>query len=123
VPSQAVLGRPVDDLPLEIRENSPQVDKNKTYATVVYRYVDDKAVVTPVETGPSDLTHTIILSGISDDDKIIVGPYKVLESLAHEQKVRDERESQSKEDEDSEKAETIEDNTNTADNADTDQED
>ena len=123
VPSQAVLGRPVDDLPLEIRENSPQVDKSKTYATVVYCYVDDKAVVTPVETGPSDMTHTIIVSGISDDDKIIVGPYKVLESLAHDQKVRDERESQSKEDQDSEKAKTIEDNTNTADNTDTDQED
>ena len=123
LPSQAVLGRPVDDLPLEIRENSPQVDKNKTYATVVYRYVDDKAVVTPVETGPSDMTHTIILSGISDDDKIIVGPYKVLESLAHEQKVRDEREPKSKVDKDGEKDKTIEDNINTADNTDTDQED
>ena len=90
------------------------MDKNKTYATVVYRYVDDKAVVTPVETGPSDMTHTIILAGISEDDKIIVGPYKVLESLAHEQKVRDESESESKEDPD---------NTKAVDNTDTDQKD
>ena len=69
-------------------------------------------VVTPVETGPSDMTHTIIVSGISDDDKIIVGPYKVLESLAHEQKVRDESESE----EDS-------DNTKAVDNTDTDKKD
>ena len=91
VPSQAVIGRPLDDLPLEIRENSPQIDKNKTYATVVYRYVDDKALVTPVKIGPSDMTHTTILSGITEEDQIIIGPYKVLESLKHDQKVRDER--------------------------------
>jgi len=91
VPSQAVLGRPVDNLPLEIRENSPHVDRDKTYATVVYRFIDDKAVVTPVKIGPSDMTHTIILSGVTENDKIIIGPYKVLQNLKHDQKVRDER--------------------------------
>lgn len=100
VPSQAVLGCPVDDLPLEIRENCPDVDSNKTFATVVYRYVDDKAVVTPVKTGPSNMTHTIILSGIAGNDKIVVGPYKVLEGLEHDQKISDERESEAKKDAD-----------------------
>ncbi len=92
VPSQAVLGRPVDDLPLKIRENNPDVDKEKTFTPVVYRYIDGKAVVTPVKIGPSNLTHTLILSGLNEDDKIIVGPYKELESLSHDKKVRDERE-------------------------------
>ena len=92
VPSQAVLGRPVDDLPLKIRENNPDVDKEKTFTPVVYRYIDGKAVVTPVKIGPSNLTHTVILSGINEDDKIIVGPYKELESLSNDKKVRDERE-------------------------------
>ncbi len=92
VPSQAVLGIEVDNLPLEIRENSSEVDTAKTFATVVYRYVDGKAVVTPVTIGQSNLTHTIIKSGITEEDKIVVGPYKALESIKHDQKVRDERE-------------------------------
>jgi HlyD family secretion protein len=96
VPSQAVLGAAIDDLPLKIRENSPEVDTNKTYAAVVYRYIDGKAVVTPVETGQSNLTHTIIKSGITEEDKIVVGPYKVLESIKHDQIIQDEREAEAK---------------------------
>jgi len=94
VPSQAVLGREVDSLPLDIRENSAEVDAGKTYATVVYRYINGKAVATPVKIGQSDLTHTIILSGITEQDKIVVGPYKVLEKLKHGQEIKDERQGQ-----------------------------
>lgn len=92
VPSQAVLGRAVDDLPLKIRENNPEVDKDKTFTPVVYRYIDGKSVITPVKIGPSNLTHTIIKSGITEEDQIVVGPYKVLESIKHDQKIKDERE-------------------------------
>jgi len=92
VPSQAVLGRAVDNLPLNIREDCPDVDKDKTFTPVVYRYIDSKAVVTPVKIGPSNMTHTIIKSGITEEDKIVVGPYKVLEGIKHDQKIRDERE-------------------------------
>ena len=92
VPTQAVLAREVDSLPLDIRENSAEVDTTKTYATVVYRYIDGKAVVTPVKIGESDLTHTIIKSGITEEDKIVVGPYKVLEDIKHNQRIVDERE-------------------------------
>jgi HlyD family secretion protein len=94
VPSQAVLGRAVDDLPLKIRENSAEVEKDKTFTPVVYRYVEGKAVVTPVRIGPSNLTNTVILSGIKENDEIIVGPYKELEGLRHEQVVKDEREAE-----------------------------
>jgi HlyD family secretion protein len=96
LPSQAVLGRAVDSLPLKIRDNSAEVDKTKTYATVVYRYVDGKAIVTPVKIGQSNLTHTIIESGITAEDKIVVGPYKVLESIKHDQAIQDEREAKEK---------------------------
>ena len=92
VPSQAVLARPVDNLPLKIRENNPDVDMTKTYATVVYRYVDHEAVVTPVTIGAIDLTDTVILSGLSEDDQVVVGPYKVLENIAHDQTIKDELE-------------------------------
>jgi hypothetical protein len=37
------------------------------------------------------LTHTIILSGLKEGDKIVVGPYKILDKLQHDQKLKDER--------------------------------
>ena len=92
IPSQAVFGVEIDLLPLDIRDNSPLVDTAKTYATIVYRYIDGKAIATPVKIGQSDLTHTIILDGVEENQKIIVGPYKVLDKIKHDQKVIDERE-------------------------------
>lgn len=90
VPSQAVLGRPVDELPSVVRD-MPEVDKTRTLATVVYRFVDGKALATPVRIGASDITHTVIESGLKEGDIIIAGPYKVLDQLKHEQRVRDEK--------------------------------
>ena len=52
------------------------------------RIIDGKAVCTPVERGPSDLTHSILLKGVEPGEQIIVGPYKVLESIKHDQLVR-----------------------------------
>lgn len=91
VPSQAVLGRRTDELPVEIREDNPNVDKKKTFATVVYRVAADQAVVTPVTVGPSDETHTVIEGGLTLEDRVIVGPFKVLEKLKHDGKVKQER--------------------------------
>jgi len=106
VPSQAVLAREVDSLPLEIRDNCLELDKNKIHAVVVYRYNEGKAVVTPVKIGASDLTHTIITSGISEGDRIVVGPYKVLDGLKHDKILRDEREVKAKKGSESKKSET-----------------
>lgn len=92
IPSQAVLGRKVDDIPLEIRENNPNVDMNKTDALVVFRLIDGKAVITPVTISASDMTHIIIKSGLEKGDRVIIGPYKELEQLKHDKKVRDEQE-------------------------------
>jgi len=97
VPSQAVMTREIENLPIEIRDNSPHVDKSKTFATVVFRYIDGKAVITPVKIGPSNLTHTILEAGVEKDDKIIMGPYKELEKLKHDQVVKDEREAKAEE--------------------------
>ncbi len=90
VPTQAILGRKVDELPTDMRE-SELVDKAKPYATVVYRYNDGKAIVTPVKMGPSDLTDTVVLEGVDVNDVIVTGPYKVLEALQHDQKIKDEK--------------------------------
>ncbi len=87
VESQAIVERVVEDLPTEIRKN-PLVDRRKRITTVVYRIVDGKAVCTPVTRGASDLTHSLVLKGIDEGDEIIIGPYKVLESIEHDELVR-----------------------------------
>jgi HlyD family secretion protein len=92
VPSQAILAREVDSLPVDIRDKSAELDKGKKFATVVYRFIDGKAVATPVRARQSDLTHTIVLAGLKEGDKVVVGPYKVLDNLKHDQKLKDERE-------------------------------
>jgi HlyD family secretion protein len=98
VPSQAVMTREIESLPIDIRDNSPCVDKSKTFATVVFCYADGKTAITPVKIGPSNLTHTVIEMGVEKGRKIIVGPYKELEKLKHDQRVKDEREVQAEED-------------------------
>jgi len=97
VPSQAVMTREIESLPIEVRDSSPYVDKSKTFATVVFRYSEGKAVITPVKIGPSNLTHTILEAGVDKGDKIIMGPYKELEKLRHDQVVKDEREAKAEE--------------------------
>lgn len=83
VPSQAVVERLVEDLPAAIR-NNPLVDRAKKTTNVVYRLVDGKALCTPVIPGPSDLTHRIIKEGLNLGDDVVVGPYKVLETIEHD---------------------------------------
>jgi HlyD family secretion protein len=48
---------------------------------MVYRVIDGKAVATPVATGPSNLTNTIIVDGLKEGEVVVVGPYKSLERL------------------------------------------
>lgn len=83
VPSQAVLPATVDELP-EAMRTLPEVDLEKTVTPVVYVMEYGKAVCRPVKIGSSDLTHTIILSGLKEEDKVIVGPYKALVTIKHE---------------------------------------
>ncbi len=91
VPSQAVVERLVEDLPADIRRTDPLVNRDKKATDVVYRVVDGKSVITPVKRGASDLTHTHILDGLDPGETVIVGPYKVLESIKHDEAVKDEK--------------------------------
>ena len=91
VPSQAVLARRLDSLPLDITKDNPVVDQKKIQVPVVYLLRDGKTVVTPVRIGPSDLTHTLIRDGLKISDVVIVGPYKILEGLAHDKPVEEEK--------------------------------
>ena len=85
-----MVARKAEELPLEIRKDNPNVDMAKTDALVVYRFIDGKAVATPVRIGSSDMTHIIIESGLSEGDKVVVGPFKVLDALMHDQQIVDE---------------------------------
>ena len=91
IPSQCVVGRRVDELPPEVR-TLPQVRADKEFTPVVYRIVDGAVVVTPVEVGASDLRMTIIVSGLEPGAQVVTGPFKVLETIQHGQKVRNETE-------------------------------
>ena len=91
MPGQAIVERMVEDLPDEIRR-SELVDQSKRTTSVVYRVVDGKAVCTPVKPGPSDLTHTVILEGLSAGDAVITRPYKVLEKIKDGELVKEEDE-------------------------------
>ena len=87
VESQAILDRLIEDLPEEIQKH-PLIDQSKRITSVVYRVVEDETVCTPVKTGPSDLTHTIVLEGLQEADMVVVGPYKVLEKIEHGKRVK-----------------------------------
>lgn len=102
VPSQSVLVAKTDELPDDIRRDNASVDLDKTVTTVVYRFADGKTVVTPVKIGPSDVTHTLIKSGLDAGDRIITGPYKVLETIKHDQAVRQKTAEESGQDENDE---------------------
>ena len=87
VPSQALLEKPLDDLPKEIAE-SPLVDKVRKKAIIVVRMVDGKAVLTPVKTAASNLADTMVIDGLSADDVVVTGPYRVLERLKQGEAIR-----------------------------------
>ena len=89
VPSQAVLDRRIEDLPEDVVKGNEEIDPNKTFARVVYKVVDGKAIATPVLVGASDLTSSVITAGIEEGDQIIVGPYRVLVTLRHDMAVSD----------------------------------
>lgn len=89
VPSQAVVDRRIEEIPEEAKTGNELVDLNKTFTRVVYRVVDGKTVATPVKVGPSDLTQTVITEGLSPEDTIVSGPFRVLVDLKHDRAVRD----------------------------------
>ena len=90
VPSQAVLDRLVEDLPAGAMANIPTADAAKKYARVVYVMgADGKSVAKPVGVGPSDLTDTVILQGLAGDEKVVVGPFKVLQEIKGDQALTD----------------------------------
>ena len=89
VPSQSVVDRAVRDLPDEVVDSSDLVDEFGSAASVIYVIRGGRAVCTPVEVGPSSLTETLITRGVSEHDRIVIGPYKTLEKIRHGDRVKE----------------------------------
>ena len=89
VPSQAVVDRRIEELPSESRTKVDPAQASKSFTRVVYVLKDGKAQSVPVVTGTSDLTHTVVLSGLSPGEKVVSGPYKVLPTLKDGQELGD----------------------------------
>lgn len=87
VPSQSVLDKRVEELPKEIRD-STLVDRDKTFAQVVFVRKDNKAVLTPVKAGARNVTKTAVLEGLDETAEVIVGPFKALQELTNGAGVR-----------------------------------
>jgi HlyD family secretion protein len=90
IESQAIVDRLIEELPDEVKRDNPLVDRSKKSTTVLYRVVNNKTVCTAVKRGPSDDTHSVVLSGINEGDVVVVGPFKVLEKIKHDEAVQDE---------------------------------
>lgn len=90
VPSQAVQDRIREELPTSVTGGNATVDKNKKFIRVVYMVIDGKTRAVPVSTGASDLTDTIIMTGVKEGDRIIIGPFKELVALRDDQVVVEE---------------------------------
>jgi multidrug efflux pump subunit AcrA (membrane-fusion protein) len=88
IPSQAVLDKRIEDLSQEVLDAAPHIDRKKTFTRAVFRYVDGKAVLTPVTIGSSDLTHTVILAGLTSEDEVITGPFRTLMELSQDSAVK-----------------------------------
>lgn len=86
VPSQAVLDKRFDELPLEIR-NSALIDTSRARVQVVFVYEDGKAKMRPVRTTASSITRTAIEAGLEVGEQVISGPFASLRTMKHDEAV------------------------------------
>ena len=104
VPSQAVVDRVVDKMPEEVTAGNPLIDESRSAVPVVYIVRDGVVSATPVRTGPSSLTETLVLEGLQAGDAVVTGPYKSLEKIRHGDRVSDLSESSASDSDRSEKS-------------------
>lgn len=57
---------------------------------MVFVVEDGKVKVVPVKTGASDLTSTLIEKGLTEGQRVVVGPYRALTELKADQDVVEE---------------------------------
>lgn len=86
VPSQSVLDKRLDELPLEVR-SSPLIDPSRPRVQVVFVVEDGVAKMRPVRTIASSITRTAISEGIEVGEQVISGPFASLRTMKHDERV------------------------------------
>lgn len=89
VPTQAVLDVRIDELPDEVLTAATHIDKARTFTHAVFVMEEGKAKRRPVVIGASDQTHTVVKAGLTTGDVLVVGPYKALLDLKHNELIQE----------------------------------
>ncbi len=76
-PGRARADTTVTESDGDASENNAEKDE-EDLRRVVFLMVDGKARMVEVETGISDETHVVILSGVSEGESVIIGPYRAV---------------------------------------------
>ena len=87
--TQAVVERKRDELPAALAD-SPLFPVGQRVVPIIFRDEGGVAIATAVKLGSSSLTETIVESGISMGQSVVVGPYKTLERLKGGEALRNE---------------------------------
>ncbi|MCU0302759.1 MAG: efflux RND transporter periplasmic adaptor subunit [Thermoanaerobaculales bacterium] len=98
VPVQAVVKRTLDEAGAEIRGSAA---KGLDESDVVYVVVDGRTDVRRVATGVADVLYVAITDGLTEGEEIVVGPYRTLKNLEHDEAVRVEAKPEDEDDDDS----------------------
>lgn len=88
VPSQSVVDKRVEELPVEVRNLLTPDERKKTFARCVFLMDNGKAQLTPVTIGASDLNQTAITKGLAPGQMVVAGPFRALQSLGHGDAIR-----------------------------------
>jgi HlyD family secretion protein len=108
IPVEAVVQRKRKDLPEEIvarldaRQDELPPEKQQLqaeYIKIVFVNEDEAAKVRLIETGISDETGVEVLTGVNEGDIVVTGPYRSLDQLKQDAKLKLETEEKNKDDE------------------------
>ena len=90
VPSQAVVDRRVDEIPMEVRRETSVIDDSYTFTRAVFVYDGEAREVRlrPVRLAASNLRDSAIAEGLEQGEQIVVGPFRSLRDLGHDTEVR-----------------------------------
>ena len=91
LPLQAVVQREVKELPEPLRAAPPlQGKRPEDLVDVVYVAANGKAEARLLDGGVRDADEVEVRSGLGPDEQVVVGPYRTLERLQHDDPVRPE---------------------------------
>ena len=83
LPIQAVTVRAPEELEKGKPETAESEDPDRKMTEVVFVIEKDRAQAKPVKLGISDDTHYAVLHGLHDGDRVITGPFQLLNKTLH----------------------------------------